>query len=240
MGLHVKKTTETLLHNKLKTIYREQDEIKSEFEIKLSNRKYRLDLFDKEKGLVFEIQRASFGGVFSKKIQNLLDHNFRVRIIHPIILKQKISRFNNEEMISKSYRNRHTTFLNFFENLVYFKVPFQKNLEFDVLLVYEHLFREFIGYSKWSSRRKFQTANRDLIKIEKTLKIRRKQDFLSFLPSNLPIPFTNNDIFRKLRFSHKSRRNLRIPGQLTYSLCQLGLLKRIGKKGNAHLFDFNN
>jgi hypothetical protein len=236
--LKLKKASETLLHNKLKQIYKEREEVESEYVLKLENQRYRLDLFDKKKNFVYEIQRTGFGGTFSKKIQNLLDNDFQVRIIHPIVQRQKISRFQEEILISTSYRNRKTTILNFFENLVHFKVSYQDNLEFDVLLIHEHVLRDFFGHTKRSGRRKFQTKDRDLIKIEKRVKIRSKSDFMSILPRNLPIPFTNKDIYEHFQFSATTRRNSRIPGLLTYSLCQLGLLKRVGKERNAYLFDY--
>ncbi len=240
MGIKLKTISETLLHDKLKMIYKERDEIKSEHILTVDNNRFRLDLFDKKNNLVIEIQRAGFGGSFSKKINILLENEFRVRIVHPIVIKRKISRFINDKLISTSYRNCHATFLNFFENLVYFKVPFRKNLEFDLLLVYEHLLKDFIGYIKLTNRRKFRTSNRDLIKIENIFKIRCKSDFIALLPEDLPTPFTNNDIYKQLQFSNSTRRNSRIPGLLTYSLCQLGILKRIGKVKNAHLFNLNS
>ena len=91
-----------------------------------------------------------------------------------------------------------------------------------------------------SNRRKFRTEKRDLIKIIDRYEIRTKDDFLNILPSDLPEQFTNQDLASKLIFKNKTRRNYRLPGRITYSLCQLGLLKRVGKKRNAFLFQIAN
>ncbi|MHA1975319.1 MAG: hypothetical protein ACW98F_17970 [Candidatus Hodarchaeales archaeon] len=231
------KRRETLLHKKIKSHYDANENVATEVTQKVNGNKYRFDLLDNDKNTIYEIQRASFGGRFSQKIQTLLDStNYNIRIIHPIPYKQKITRLNGNEVISTSYRNFHTTIYHFFEHLVHFKVGYQERLEFDILMIYEHLFKEFTGYYQRSQKRRFQTSERDLIRIEAINKIRTRNDFYKFLPEHLPSQFTNQDLKESLTFRNKSRRNERLPGMITYSMCQLGLLGRIGKKKNAHMF----
>jgi hypothetical protein len=231
------KGNETLLHHKLKSLYCTDENIETEVIIKFDEQKFRLDVLNKERGIIYEIQRTSFGGRFSKKIQNLLNStNYIIRIVHPILYKQKTSRMRKSERLSVSYRNFNTTILHLFDQLVYFKIPYQDRLQFDILLVNEYIRKEFVGYTKRSHRRKYKTKLRDLIEIVDKYKIRSKEDFLKLLPSNLPIQFSNQDLGGRLAFNNKRRRNERLPGKITYSLCQLRILKRVGKKGNAFLF----
>ena len=238
------KGTETIIHQKLKSLYCTGENIKSESIIQINNQKFRIDVLNDDQGIIYEIQRASFGGRFSKKIQTLLDSTeYVIRIVHPILYKQKISRMKAGERLSVSYRNLNSTVLHLFDQLVYFKVLYQNRLEFDILLIYEHLTKELAGYTKRSHRRKFRTEIRDLIKIIDRYEIRDGNDFLNILPSDLPEQFTNQDLASKMTFKNKTRRNYQLPGKITYSLCQLGLLKRVGKKKNAFLFqvdDTNN
>lgn len=231
------KGKETILHHKLKFLYCTKENIKPESIIQVNNQKFRIDVLNDEQRMIYEIQRSSFGGRFSKKIQILLDSTaYTVRIVHPVIYKQKISRMKAGERLSVSYRNLNSTLLHLFDQLVYFKVPYQNSLEFDILLVYEHITKELTGYTMRSNRRKFRTEKRDLIKIIDRYEIRTRDDFLNILPSNLPDQFTNKDLESKLIFKDKTRRNFRLPGKITYSLCQLGILKRVGKKRNSYVF----
>ena len=231
------KRNETLLHHNLKLNYCTKENIKSESIITINDQKFRIDVLDEEQGIIYEIQRASFGGRFSEKIQTLLDSTeYVIRIVHPILYKQRISRMKAGDRLSVSYRNLNSTILHLFDQLVYFKVLYQNRLEFDILLVHEHFIKEFTGYTKRSHRRKFRTEKRDLIEIIDKHEIRTKDDFLNILPSHLPDQFTNKDLASKMTFKNKTRRNHQLPGRITYSLCQLGLLKRVGKKRNAFLF----
>lgn len=211
--------------------------MKREVTQNINGKKFRFDLLDDDGTMIFEIQRASFGGRFSQKIQILLDStNYSIRIIHPIVHKQKVTRLNGNEVLSTSYRNLYSTVYHFFEHLVHFKVGYQDRLQFDILMIYEHLIREFTGYTQQSGRRRFRISNRDLVRVDSTYKIRTKDDFYRLLPDELPSLFTNQDLHNNLNLKKKSRRNLRLPGQMTYSMCQLGLLERVGKKRNAHVF----
>ncbi|MHA1945322.1 MAG: hypothetical protein ACXAC6_04020 [Candidatus Hodarchaeales archaeon] len=228
---------ETLIHHKLKLLYCTKENIKTESIIQINNQKFRIDVLNEEQGIIYEIQRASFGGRFSKKIQILLDSTkYTIRIVHPILYKQKTSRMRVEERLSVSYRNLNSTIMNLFDQLVYFKIPYQDRLEFDILLVNEHITKEFAGYTRRSHRRKYETKIRDLIEIVDKYKIRSRDDFLKILPSDLPKQFTNQELSSKLLFKKKTRRNNQLSGKITYSLCQLGILKRAGKKRNAFLF----
>jgi hypothetical protein len=235
--IYAPKGNETLIHHKLKLLYCTKENIKTESTIQIDNQKFIIDVLNEEQGIIYEIQRASFGGRFSKKIQTLLDSTkYTIRIVHPILYKQKTSRMRVEERLSVSYRNLNSNIMHLFEQLIFFKIIYQNRLEFDILLVNEHVTKEFTGYTKRSHRRKYRTKMRDLVEIVDRYTIRSRTDFLNILPSDLPDQFTNQDLTNKLAFINESRRNFRLPGKITYSLCQLGILKRIGKKRNAHLF----
>lgn len=237
MQISLVKSNESSLHQTLKLLYQTDETIQKEVSLSVNGKKFRLDLLDEKNNIIYEVQRTSFGGRFSQKIQTLLDStNYRIRIIHPIVYRQKVTRLKQQEQLSVSYRNYKTNIYHFFENLVRFKVPYHYRLEFDILLIYEHKIKEFVGFLKRSGRRRFQTVSRDLIEIIKTVEIRTTKDFFDLLPEELPHKFTNRDLARSMHLDSTKRRSTRIPGLISYSLCQLGLLKRVGKQGNAHIF----
>ena len=109
-------------------------------------------------------------------------------------------------------------------------------MEFDVVFIKEHVLKELVGYYKRSMRRKYETIQRDLISIEKVQKFKTKFDFINILPNELPKTFTNRDLAEKLDVKGNKRRIQRIPGLITYSLCGLGILYRVGKRGRAYEF----
>ena len=60
-----------------------------------------------------------------------------------------------------------------------------------------------------------------------------KEDFLRFLSSSFPQPFTNRILSESVKVS------LRLTGKTTYSLRKMGLIKQVGKYDKSSLFDLN-
>lgn len=233
---------ETKVHQQLKKLYLKSI-IQGEQEVitEIDNRKFRIDVFDTLNNRAFEIQRNNFGKGFYDKIEKLITQ-MRVVIVHPIVIKQKITRKKDGSVIGTSYINKsnRADFYSLFEKLVFFKTIFvPEKMGFDLLLIREHVRKEFAGLTK-SNRPRYRMTQRELISIEKTLKIRKKSDFSTlFLPKELlnNEPFTNQDIVKRLEIQGGEKRKYRIAGWMTYSLCNLGLLSQVGKKGRAHLFE---
>lgn len=96
--------------------------------------------------------------------------------------------------------------------------------------------KEFAGVWPRSGRPRYRVTQRNLLSIEKTLEIRKESDFLDFLPKGIPDVFMNRDIITRLEINGNERRKQRIAGCLTYSLCNLGLITKVGKKKRAHQF----
>jgi len=230
---------ETKVHQQIKKLYLDSV-IQGEQEVitEIDNRKFRIDVFDKLEKKAYEIQRHNFGKGFYDKIE-LLTRKMRVIIVHPIVIKQKITRMKNGNIIGTSYINKtkKADFYSLFEKLVSFRTSFiPGKLGFDVLLIREHVKKEFIGRWKKSNRPRYKMIQRELINIENSINIRKKADLLAFLPKNLPKVFTNRNIIDQLEIQGNESRKFRIAGWMTYSLCNLGLLSQVGKKGRAHLF----
>ncbi|MHA2246777.1 MAG: hypothetical protein ACXADY_17670 [Candidatus Hodarchaeales archaeon] len=228
---------QTWLHQKLKNQYLSKVGGAEEVIVQIKGgKKYRIDVLDKQGMTAYEIHRSNFGMRFSEKIRELLQlSEMRIVIVNPVVLTQKVTRMNQGEIINVSYVNKRGDIYSFFEKLVRFKTEFNERMEFNVLFVKEHVFKEFLGFSK-NGRRKYQIVQRDLISIQETKKFCTRSDFIDLLPKNLPRIFTNRELAERLEIQGGNRRKRRIPGCMTYSLCKLGILDRVGTRGRAHEF----
>ncbi len=237
MGLKILPSNQTLLHHKLKQIFLTEVGGLEEVTMKIDGRNFRLDIFNEKKNIIYEIQR-SFSRKFSKKIDLLLKlSEMRIVIIHPIVISQKVTRMKHTEIINTSYVNKHVDIYSLFDTLVNFNVEFIENrMEFYIPFVKEHLLKEYIGTWGKSNRRRYRTIQRDLISIEKMTRLKTQDDFLDLLPKDLPEVFTNRELAEKLKLTGSIIRIKRITARMTYSLCRLGILKKVGKRGRSHEF----
>lgn len=229
---------QTWIHQKLKNHYLIKVGGIEEAIVQINGRKYRIDVLDKERTTAFEIHRSNFGARFSEKIKGLLQFSeLKIVIVYPVVLTQKVTRMNQGSTIGISYYNKQGDIYALFEKLVYFKTEFiPQRMEFDVIFIKEHVLKEFVGFWGRSLRRRYKTVQRDLISIQKTKKFRTKTDFIQVLPFGLPSIFTNQDLAKRLELQGSTRRTHRIPGRITYALCKLGILSRVGTRGRAHEF----
>jgi len=230
---------QTWLHQKLKNHYLDEVGGTEEAIVSLNGRKYRIDVLDKEKTTIYEIHRSNFGGKFSEKVKDLLSlSKLKIVIVHPIVLKQKVTRFiRDSNTVRVSYYNKRGDIFTLFEKLVFFKVKFIPNrMRFDILFIEEHVLKESEGFWRRSKRRKYKIMQRDLLSVQEIRKFSTRNDFINVLPEKLPDIFTNHDLAERLEIQGGIRRVRRIPGCITYSLCKLGILNRVGTRGRAHEF----
>lgn len=230
---------QTWLHQKLKNYYLDEVGGTEEAIVPINERKYRIDVLDKEKTTIYEIHRSNFGGKFSEKVKDLLNlSKLKTVIVHPIVLKQKVTRFiRDSNTVRVSYYDKRGDIYTLFEKLVFFKVKFIPNrMRFDILFIEEHVLKESVGFWRRSKRRKYKIVQRDLLNVQEIRKFSTRNDFIKVLPENLPDIFTNHDLAERLEIQGGTRRARRIPGCITYSLCKLGILKRVGTRGRAHEF----
>lgn len=243
MGLQYKSvpSAQTGVHSQLKQLYLEQYSGKEEIILPVDGKKYRVDVFVEESNTIIEIQRYNFGKPFYSKIKRLIKNNYNVVVVHPIAIRQNITRMKKGEIVGKEYSNRRKrNEFSFFEQLVSFRTKFvPEKMDFDLLLIREHVSKEFVGAWEHSKRSRYRVVERDLLEIIKKIKLQNNEDFLQFLPSDLPKSFTNKELALLLNLDANNRRKMRIAGWITYSMCNLGLLERLGKRGRSFEFSLN-
>ncbi|MFX0086276.1 MAG: hypothetical protein ACFFAU_11390, partial [Candidatus Hodarchaeota archaeon] len=230
---------ETEVHEQLKKIYLNSLIFgEKEAYIKIKGRKFRVDVLDRQNNIAYEIQRHNFGKGFYDKIKILVSQ-LNIIIVHPIVIRQKVTRMKNGNIIGVSYINKskYTDYYSLFEKLVSFRTVFvPQKIGFDVLLIKEHVKKEFAGIWSNSRRPRYRMTQRELMSIEESTEIRQKSDLYSFLPKGLPEVFTNRNISERLEIPGGNKRKRRIAGCITYSLSNLGLIELVGKKGRANQF----
>lgn len=231
-------SNQTWLHQKLKNLYLMKVGGTEETVLHANGRKYRVDILNEEHRTAFEIHRSNFGGRFSEKIKQLIQlTDLKIVIVHPIVVNQKVTRMTQGKTIGISHYNKGGDIYTLFEKLVFFKLKFiPQRMDFDILFIKEHVLKESIGFWRSSMRRRYKIVQRDLLSVHKTKKFLSKKDFIHILPKGLPDTFTNRDIASGLEIQGGLRRIRRISGCLTYSLCRLGILRRVGSRGRAHEF----
>nr|MDO8111401.1 hypothetical protein [Candidatus Sigynarchaeota archaeon] len=224
---------QTRLHQTLKELYASATGGETEVNVRVGDKKYRIDVLDQVAGNAYEIQIKQFGKAFYPKIQ-ALSSLYNVIIIHPVPVVQHVTTWEHG-LASQHVVRKRQDFYSIFERLVSFRAPdVIGKIQVRVLLVEERVTRQLAGFH--GRRPYYEVLDRDLVRVvgERTYSGSRK--FLAMLPSGLPCEFTNNDVAAMLDIKGGRARKKKIAGCMTYSFCQLGLARRTGKRGNAHVF----
>jgi hypothetical protein len=231
---------QTLLHQKLKDYYSEREGGQQEAILEIKGKNYRIDLLNKERNTAYEIQLTNFGKQFSAKISALLTQ-LNVIIVHPLAVKETVTWLNQGKVVSTRTIRKRTDIYSLFDKLVSFNTLFiPDKLGFDILFTEEEVWKDFIGFRGRSKRPRYRQVQRDLIAIQEATMFRTVSDFTGLLPEALPTAFTNRELMESLAIQGGERRKRRIAGRLTYSLCNMGVLKRIGMRGRAYEFEIQD
>ena len=106
------------------------------------------------------------------------------------------------------------------------------NLSIDALIVHVEETRLNDGKGGWR-RKGWSIVDRTLVNIVDQKRFYGPNDFLTLIPKNLKIPFTNFELSKALQ------KSIGLTRKMTYCLRKVNLLKVCGKKGKALLFDIS-
>jgi hypothetical protein len=185
-----------------------------------------------EDGEIIEVQTGSFGPL-KDKIRELAAFG-PVRIIHPVIINKYIETLNMKgEVIRKRKSPRKGSEWDLFKNLLYApELAAIPGLCIELALIDVLEQRKEDGKGSWR-RKGASISGRELAGWHSSVSLNSKKDYYRFLPFTSKEEFTTRDLAAKARIS------INLAGKALYVLGKIGLVERIGKKGNSFVYKKN-
>ena len=180
--------------------------------------------------LLIEIQTRNFSAI-KRKLSDLIEDH-QVRLVHPIASAKWIQRVDKDgRNVSRRKSPRRGRVEHLFQEMI--RIPelaIHPNFSVQVILLHEEEIWKDDGNGSW--RRKYWSIHdRRLLKVIDSVLLPSAGDYLSLLPMGLPKEFSNRQLSSELKIPNNLAR------KMTYSLRKMGLLKTVGKNGNAYLFN---
>lgn len=194
------------------------------------------------KDLLIEIQTQNFSALRKKLIHLIPIH--KVLLVYPIISdKWIVYQHCSCSRISRRVSPKHCTYYSVFNELVYIpKLISRPNLSIACIIIqieevrekYENIKENVRGgrIRKGGQRREgWKLIQKKLITVISQRTFHNPNDFLTLLPEDIYVPFSNYDLSKKLNQS------IGLTRKMTYCLRKMGVLRVVGKKGNLLLFE---
>lgn len=182
---------------------------------------------------IIEIQTRSFDAM-RRKLSAFLPM-YEVTIVYPIPHIKWLSwidETSGETSPKRKSPKRGNPYQAFVE--LYRIRPFlsDKNLHFRFDLIDMEEYRLLNGWSR-DKKRGSDRYDRIPLKFVQEVRIDRKEDYLKFVPFDLPEPFTAKEFATSAKIRPELARTVLL------ILTDLGTVTRIGKKGNSYLYQVN-
>ena len=220
-GINIKH--EKSLHSSIKQWYAMPGD---RLEVKVD--KYIIDLV-REDSLI-EIQTKNFSAI-GNKLRELVKYN-KVRLVHPIAIEKYIVTMeSSEEIISRRKSPKKGKLIDLFDELI--RIPDlieEENFTLEILMTKEEEIRCKDGKGSWR-RKGISIKDRKLVEVVEKVTFNKKDDFLIFIPKELPQNFTNKDLAKILKVTvYKARK-------ITYCFRKMNIIKEVGKLRNELIFE---
>jgi hypothetical protein len=214
--------TEYSLHQEIKNYYSLPGD---KFEEPLNN--YIIDILRGK--MAIEIQTKNFSAL-KEKLKTLTKTN-QVRLVYPLPEKRIITCTAKDNTVLYQRKSpRKGVLLDVFRELVMIpEIIGSDNFSLEVLFVDEEEVRCADGKGSWR-RRGVSIKERRLLSVNRGVLFENKTDFLKLLPDSLNGDFTNSELAQQAKIP------LRVARQITYCYRKSGLLRVVGKKGLAFVF----
>ncbi|MEN6641763.1 MAG: hypothetical protein ABFE08_04860 [Armatimonadia bacterium] len=211
----------TELHLALQQYYAGDD---GEVEVPL--RGYRADVL--REGVIYEIQTGSFGAI-RRKLEALTRHR-RVVLVYPVACEKTIVHVDTEgrELRARRSPKRGAVADLFGEVLRVADLLARKRLSIEVIVTRERELRCDDGAGSWR-RKGVSLVGRELVEVVEAQRFEETRQFLGLLPEGLPEEFTVRDLV-----TGGVRKAL--AGKMAYALRTMGVIEKVGKKGNAFVY----
>lgn len=214
---------ENSLHAELK---KDLSEPGDEFELMVNG--FVVDIF--RDGEIIEIQTGSFSNI-KRKLNILLDTH-PIKLIYPLPVRRWIVRLDIESgrIISRRRSPKKGTVQEVFNHLVYLpELVNRSSFVFEVLGVEDEVYYIKDGRGSWR-RKGWSVLDRKLITKVSIESFGCAADYAKFIPEDIKDPFSVRDL------SSKSGVRIRLAQKMVYFLNKIGIIDRVGKRGNAWLY----
>jgi len=214
---------ETTLHRQLKELYTANGGVR---EYPLGG--YYADVYNPD-GVV-EIQTGNFGSV-RKKLAFLLESG-PVRLVHPLAAEKTLLVYEADGRTLRSRRKspKKATHRHAAAQLLYIPgLLSHPRFSLETLLIHEEEVRVDDGQGSWR-RKGVSLRDRSMVLLMEKKLFRGPEDYLDFLPEDLPEEFTSGDLASRITGGK------RLAGQIVYLLKKMDLIVCIGKRGRSQLF----
>jgi len=217
---------ETSLHAQLKNRYADGDQV----EVRMDG--FRIDAIRDD--TLVEVQHGSLGAIRDKVRKLLKRHD--VLVVKPIVARKRIVKCDaaDGKVIHRRWSPKTGTWLDFFEDFVYFVTVFpHTRLSIEVVCVEMEEWR----YPRESKRRRrrrnagdYKVSDQRLLEVKDNRTIRTPSDLFKLLP-NVPLDdWHTGDLAESLGVDRW------IAQRIAYCLRETGAAKTVGKKRNTIIY----
>ena len=189
---------------------------------------YRADVL--RDGVIYEIQTGSFTAIRDKLRKLAKKH--AVVLVHPVPQVKFIVKLDpvTGEKLSVRRSPKRGRPAHIFNELLYLrKVIKAENITLEIVMTVERELRCDDGEGSWR-RRGVSIVGRELLAIVGRMRFEEPADLLALLPEDLPERFTTGDLRELLGLPP------RVAGKMAWGLRKLGLIRKVGKQGNAIVY----
>lgn len=216
--------SEKTLHAILKNFY-EPDEDKQEIPID----RFVADIFTGQE--IIEIQTGQFNRMRDKLTCFLKE--YPVTIVYPVARESWLHWIDEETgEVSKGRKSpkkgsEYSAFVELYRIKMFLTEP---NLKIKIVLLDMDEYKILNG---WGKQKKNNASKYDRIpnRFVEEVCIERKEDYLQFIPYDLAEPFTSKEYAKAIKCNDK------VAGVALNLLNYMEVVKRVGKKGNAFLYE---
>ena len=216
---------ETSLHRVLKDVYADKG---AQVEAPLG--RYRIDVVCD--GELIEIQHGPLSAI-RDKVRNLLrDH--RVLVVKPIVVRKRLVKLDAKggRVISRRLSPKCGRDIDLFQELIYFTSVFpHRNLCIETPLI-DVEERRYPGHGRrrWRRGTDHVVQDQKLVALHRVVRFRSASDLMQIIPDDLPGPFHTAHLAERLNIQRW------VAQRIAYCLRKTGAAQRVGKEGNAWLY----
>lgn len=180
---------------------------------------------------IIEIQTRSFN-VMRRKLETFLKQ-YPVTIVHPIPHIKWVSWIDEETGEASPKRkspkkgNPYQAFVELYKIRPFLK---DENLHFKFALIDMEEYRLLNGWSR-DKKRGSERFDRIPLEFVEEVCIDRREDYMQFVPFDLPEPFTSRE------FAKCAKIPMRLANVVLLILTDLSVVTRVGKQGNCYLYE---